>query len=195
MGVIFRFALPGAVLLALAACSTDETAGLEPLVCPVVGVLSDASSLRVFADGAGREQADVAANVAYELEFMRAHLLECELEKNRMTASIRFEARAQTGPAVRANEYAYPYFVALLDPGGKIVSKKIITARAKFKSGKTETFFAEEYDDIEFSVPEGKDGRGYEILTGFQLTREQMEFNRARRARPAENSPPDVSAQ
>ncbi len=189
MNVIFRIALLGALLLLPAACSSDEDLGKEPLACPTVGVLSDASMLRVFADGAGREQ----ANTAYELEFMRAHLLECELKKGKMTASLRFEARAKTGPAVSSNEYEYPYFVALLNPDGEVISKTIQKGSVKFKSGKAEAFFAEEYDDVEFTVPEGKDGRGYEILIGFQLTRDQIEFNRARDAAPKSN--PDLIMQ
>lgn len=186
MHVISRVALLGALLLMVAACSTDDKIGLEPLVCPTVGVLADASALHVAADGGG---------TAYNLEFMRAQLLECELKDNRMTATIRFEARAQTGPGVTSNEFSYPYFVALLDPDSKVLSKTVRKAAAKFKSGKTETFFAEEYDDIEFTVPEGKDGLGYEILVGFQLTRQQMEFNRAKAAKPGLIQVPDIVTQ
>lgn len=183
MKVISRAALPIALCAVLTACGTDDDFGKEPLICPVVGVLADAGSMRVFADGAGREQ----GNVAYDLEFMRANLLECELHEGKMTAALRFEARAESGPAAPSNEYNYPYFVALLNPEGEVISKTAQTGTVKFKSGKTESLFAGEYDDIKFTVPEGKDGRGYEILIGFQLTREQVEFNRAKKAAPDPN--------
>ena len=189
MHVTSRVALLGALLLLPAACSSDKDLSKAALVCPVVGVLSDASVLRVFGDGAGRDQ----ANTAYELEFMRAHLLECELKKDVMTAALRFEARARTGPAAPSSEYEYPYFVALLNPDGEVVSKTIRKGTVKFKSGKTGAFFAQEYDDIEFTVPEGKDGLGFEILIGFQLTREQIEFRRAQDAAP--KSGPDLIMQ
>lgn len=180
MHVIFRVALSSALLLAAAACSSNEDIGKVALVCPTVGVLSDASSMRVFADGPGREQADTM----YDLEFMRANLLECELKDNEMTVVIRFEATAKTGPAVTSNKYDYPYFVALLSPDGEVLSKTIRKGSFKFKSGGAEAFFAEEYDDIKFTVPDDKDGRGYEILIGFQLTREQIEFRRKQNAVP-----------
>ncbi|MEQ1888770.1 MAG: hypothetical protein ABL951_06275 [Alphaproteobacteria bacterium] len=189
MHVIFRVALSGALLFLLAACASDSQIGLQPLVCPTVGVLADASSLHVFGEGAGGGN----NGRAYDLEFMRAHLLECELKDGEMKAAIRFEARARTGPAAVSDEYDYPYFVALLAPDGEVLSKTVRNATAKFKSGKSEIFFAEEYDDIEFSVPEGADGLGYEILIGFQLTREQMDFNRAQR--PAPKAVPDVVIQ
>ncbi|MFZ5835401.1 MAG: hypothetical protein ACOY2B_08465 [Pseudomonadota bacterium] len=176
MNVKFRVALAGALLLMAASCSTDEEIGLEPLVCPAAGVLSDAASLRVFGDG----------------EFMRVHLLECALENGEMKAAIRYEARAKPGPAATQNAYEYQYFVTLLAPDGTILSKTIQRSTAKFKSDRAEIFFAEEYDDIEFTVPEDADGLGYEILIGFQLTREQMEYNRARRASPAARTFPDV---
>lgn len=191
MNVKFRVALAGALLLMAASCSTDEEIGLEPLVCPAAGVLSDAASLRVFGDGAGRSDADIA----YDLEFMRVHLLECALENGEMKAAIRYEARAKPGPAATQNAYEYQYFVTLLAPDGTILSKTIQRSTAKFKSDRAEIFFAEEYDDIEFTVPEDADGLGYEILIGFQLTREQMEYNRARRASPAVSTFPDVETQ
>jgi hypothetical protein len=50
MHVISRIALLGGLLLLPAACSSDDDFGKAPLVCPAVGVLSDASSLRVFGD-------------------------------------------------------------------------------------------------------------------------------------------------
>ena len=180
MHVILRIVAPGVLLLLPAACSSNEDLGKSALVCPAVGVLADASMLRVFGDGTGRDQ----ANTAYELEFMRAHLLECELKDGEMTASLRFEARAKTGPAVSSSEYEYPYFVALLNPDGEVVSKDLRKGTVKFKSGKAETFFAQEYDDIKFTVPEGRDGLGFEILVGFQLTREQIELKRAQDAAP-----------
>lgn len=189
MHVISRIALLGALLLLPAACSSGEDFGKVPLACPTVGVLSDASALRVFGDGTGRDQ----ANTAYELEFMRAHLLECKLKEGEMTATIRFEARARTGPAAPSNEYEYPYFVALLNPDGEVISKDLRKGTVKFKSGKTEAFFAQEYEDIEFTVPEGKDGLGFEILIGFQLTREQIELKRAQDAAP--KSGPDLIMQ
>lgn len=191
MSVNFRVALLGALLPILGACAADSELGLKPLACPTAGVLTDASSLRVFGEGAGRD----AQNIAYDLEFMRVHLLECELQKQEMTAVIRFEARAKTGPAAAANEYNYAYFVALLAPDGEVLSKSVQQAAAKFKSGKSETFFAEEYDEIEFTVPEGADGLGYEIVIGFQLTREQADYNRAQRAPSAPNQTPAIETQ
>lgn len=188
MSVNIRVALLAAALLAPAACASDSEIGLKPLVCPTVGVLADASAMRVFGEGAARSD----ENIAYDLEFMRAHLLECELEKQEMTAVIRFEARAQTGPAASASNYDYSYFVAILAPDGAVVNKTVQTATVKFKSGKSQTFFAEEYDDIAFTVPEGADGLGYEILIGFQLTREQAGYNRARRRPSATDSTPAI---
>lgn len=183
MNVIFRFVTLSALLVALAACSSDgdeeeieKEVIPEALICPTTGILSDASVMRVFAGGSAAN----AGDVAYDLEFMRASLLECELnEEHELTAKIRFDARAQSGPALSDNTIRYPYFVAVLDPAGKVLSKTVREGEAKFKSGSTLTRFGMEYDDIKFTVPEGKDGLGYEILIGFQLTREQVEFNRA----------------
>lgn len=175
--------MPLALLLALGACgSDDDEIFAKPLICPSVGVLSSASHLRI-SGGTGEP--------AYDLEFMRARLQNCELEKNRMTAEIRFEMRADRGPAMTENGFDFSYFVALLNPEGEVIDKTIEKDSEKFKSDRQQVFFARSFDDIKFEVPEGKDGAGYEILVGFQLSREQFEQGLAK----PEIAPPDIEVQ
>lgn len=163
--------MPLALLFLLGACgSDDEEIYAKPLICPTVGVLTSASHLR--SPGSGEP--------AYDLEFMRARLQNCELKKGRMTAEIRFEMRADRGPAMTENGFDFSYFVALLNPEGEVIEKTIEKDSGKFKSDRKQVFFARSFDDIEFEVPEGKDGAGYEILVGFQLSREQFEHNIAK---------------
>lgn len=173
-----------AIALLISACGGKPKDEAElPPTCPVMGVLADAALLRIYKEGGGR----AAADVAYEVEFMRANLLECEVKDGKMISSIRFEAVARTGPAAAGSSVKFPYFISVLGPDNKPVSKKLYEHQAKFRSGQPLTRFGEEVKKIEIIPPEGKDGEGYEILIGFQLTREQLELNRYR-----EKPRPDV---
>ena len=172
--------MPLALFLLLGACGgNDDEIFAKSLICPTVGVLSTASHLR--ATGGNGEP-------AYDLEFMRARLQNCDLKKNRMTAEIRFEMRADRGPAMTESDFDFRYFVALLNPEGDVINKSIEKDSGKFKSDRPQVYFARSYDDIKFEVPEGKDGEGYEILVGFQLSREQFEQSIAK----PENAPPVI---
>lgn len=182
-----RLAAAAAMALLISACSSKpkEEAKLPP-ACPVMGVLADAALLRIYREGSGRAPADIA----YEVEFMRANLLECELKDGKMTSAIRYEAVARTGPAAAGSSVKFPYFITVLGPDDKLISKAMHEHQAKFRSSQPVTRFAQEVKKIEIIPPEGKDGEGYEILIGFQLSREQLESNRRQ-----EKPKPDVELQ
>ncbi len=169
-----RLAALFAVVLVLGACGTKKKLAELPPTCPVMGILSDASQIRIYREGGGREQADVA----YELEFMRANLIKCEMDEGKLFSSIRFEAVARSGPAAPSRKMQFPYFVSILAPDGKLVVKVPFQHNVKFKSGSNVTRFSKELERIYLIPPKGKDGLGFEILIGFQLTREQLEINR-----------------
>lgn len=185
MQIICRNVALGAAMLGLVACGSKSASDLPP-TCPVMGVLSDAAIMRFYQEGSGREQADVA----YEIEFIRGNLGECKLDDGKLVSNISFDIVARKGPAVSSDKVAFDYFISVLGPDGKVVSKQVIGHVEKFKSKPSEIRFSIGKDDVALTPPEGKDGLGYEILVGFQLTREQLELNRARNQPPEKQ--PDV---
>lgn len=176
MYVIYRSVAMTAALLLLYGCGSGKSAEDLPPTCPILGVLSDAAHVRFYQEGSGREQSDVT----YELEFIRGELRECDKDDDRLTSEIRFDIVARKGPAVASGNAAFTYFVSILGPDNKVISKKLYEDSADFKSNLPNVRFSIEKNDIEITPPEGKDGLGYEILIGFQLSREQLELNRAR---------------
>lgn len=175
MYVMYRSLAMTVALLLLYGCGSGKSAEDLPPTCPVLGVLADASHVRFYQEGSGREQSDVT----YELEFIRGELRECNRDDDKLSSEIRFDIVARKGPA-GADDARFTYFVSILGPDSKVVSKELYEHSADFKSDKPEVRFSIEKNDIEITPPEGKDGLGYEILLGFQLSREQLDLNRAR---------------
>ena len=83
------------------------------------------------------------------------------------------------GEAATSERHAYPYFVAVTRRNGKVLAKEYFTVEAEFKggklAGKTESFSRIEIPRLDESIA----GSNFEIVVGFDLTPEQLEFNRA----------------
>lgn len=188
MHVIRRSAMLTAVIMLLGGCGGKKQAEELPPTCPVIGVLSDAAQIRVYREGGGVEQADVA----YEMEFIRASLKKCKKSDGKLYSDIRFEIAARKGPAASSNKIKFPYFISVLGPDNKPVSKKLFEHQVGLKTNEPLTRFALEKEKVLITPPKGRDGAGYEILIGFQLTKQQLEHNRARqKTEPA----PDILMQ
>ncbi len=73
--------------------------------------------------------------------------------------------------------FAYPYFIAVTSPNGEIVAKEVFAASISYKEDQKSLSHKETLRQI---IPLEKLGEGpdYTILAGFQLTEEQLEYNR-----------------
>jgi hypothetical protein len=175
--------------LPLAACQSSATT--DPLlvdqgpICPVTAVLSDAVTVTKLKPGAG-QVLPVPANVAFSAEMSQA-VLECDYdpETNRLVVNIEFAVKGTRGPAATGQDPPLEFFVAVVDADNNILSKRVFQSRP-LMAGRTTNTFTQTVDD--FPVPLAMDTRpyDYEILTGFQLTAEELAFNRL----PRSNAPP-----
>lgn len=136
--------------------------------------------ITAFRDGPGRDITDIQ---------FKARIVappgECEyiLEENRMVLSFQVVFDIEPGPTADAAQIRIPYFVAIVKKGNVLIEKpgykQIFEAVATLPERRT----AFRYQDaaIEIDLPIGGDinPREIEILFGFQLTEEQLNYNRA----------------
>lgn len=154
----------------LAACGSKR----EP-ACPIGSIPNDASKVTRFRDGPGRDLTDVV-NQGEILEI----LVQCKYEKNVLVVNLQVAVAGQRGPADRSRKADFEYFVAILDPQGNIVTKEPFKVNFDFPPNRDRLAIV---DELEPRVPlsDLAQGPNYNIMVGFQLTADELEWNRKRR--------------
>jgi hypothetical protein len=176
--------------LPLAACETLGLSSPDPATvvdlgptCPVTAVLSDATTVTKLRPGTPAGLHD-PANVVFTAEMSQA-MLDCDYDRsaNRLTVGIEFAIKASRGAAAQGPEPQLDFFVAIVDADNNIISKNVFHGQPEMRGRATNTYT----QSVEnFPVPMAMDKRpyDYEILTGFQLTPDELAYNRVPRTIP-----------
>lgn len=173
VGGIVRIALPAMTALILAACADDDplAAANEATGCPQVQIVGDASEVTQF-QGEGRDLTDVA---------MRGVILGfdggCEYDDGGVTVDLLLDIAAARGPAGTGDVARFDYFVAITDPTGDFLAKEIFTTEIALQGAAARGGVREELEQqIPLDTPAA--GDEYNVLVGFQLTPDQLDYNR-----------------
>jgi hypothetical protein len=182
---LFALALP------LGACQTLGLTSPAPdpalvdtgPVCPASAVLSDAVVVTKLKPGTPPGQPN-PANVVFTAEMSQAKL-DCDFnrEKNTLSVDINFAVKAARGPAGMGADPQLDFFVAVVDADNNIISKTVYHGQPDLR-GKQSNVYTQKVNN--FPVPLAMDKRpyDYEILTGFQLTPDELAYNRVPRSLP-----------
>lgn len=172
--------LIAAIIPALAVgCSSGRD---KAPACPDVAVVSDASTITRFAPGPGRDILDI------DLQAEIADLVTACKDKDRRDGSP--VAKVVVAPVIVANRGAanqnrtprLSYFVSVVDANKQILQKQIFDLPIDFTENRTRVVIRDDDPPIIVDVPNAKaDARGYQILVGFQLTPDELTYNRERR--------------
>ena len=163
-----------ALVAVLGACSSKE----KPVAdCPAGIIPADAASVTRFRDGSGRDLTDVVA----EAEIVNI-LIQCKYDPKGVTVDLQVAIAGSRGPADRSRTAEFDYFVAIVDPQQNVVQKQPFRVNFEFKDNRTRLGVVEE---LEPRVPLGSafDGPKYQLLVGFQLTPEELAWNRSQRGK------------
>jgi hypothetical protein len=175
----------------LAACETlglsspapDPTLVDMGPICPVTAVLSDAVTVTKLKPGTPPGPPN-PANVVFTAEMSQAKL-DCSYnrDQNKLSVDINFAVKAARGPAAMGGDPQLDFFVAVVDADNNIISKNVYHGKPDL-SGRTSNVYTQSVSN--FPVPMTMDKRpyDYEILTGFQLTPDELAYNRLPRPVP-----------
>ena len=168
-----RALLPLVLLGFVAACTTDKA---QSWACPATNFVYDLDHMTVFADGAVSDLTDIR----FDAQLTTLSAL-CNFERDKLVMDIAFRVVASRGPANREDEAAIPYFLAIADETGGIVAKETFSAILPFKGNLRSVSIKEAFEPT-IPYPAARNIlRNYRILIGFQLTPEQLAYNRTRR--------------
>lgn len=95
-------------------------------------------------------------------------------------ANLEIDMGFGRGPAARGDAHTYEYFVAVTRRDMAVIHKETFPVRVEFDAGEDRVYLTEEIEAI--SIPraeEGTSGVNFEIIVGYELTPEQIEFNRS----------------
>jgi hypothetical protein len=168
------------VLPLMAACSGNGGKGQEAsaagdtpeLACPKVTIPDETREVTQFRSGGAHDMTDVVSRAAV-LQYDGG----CEYGDKAVTVNLNLLLGAERGPAARDAQGAYQYFVAITDPAGRIIGKQQFDTTIGFSPNVGKGTSVEELVQ-QIPLAQGSSAAGYGILVGFQLTPEQLAFNR-----------------
>ena len=155
--------------LALASCSRKNGPIVVVPNCAGVGIVKYMGTLTRF-NNQGQTNEDVDFE-AYITDLDQ----ECS-EGNTVETDISFTIRGKKGPAFSGADKTINYFVVVIRDNYLVVTKKKFTTRLHFKPGSDTASVRETirqtFDD--YNMPRRYD---YEILVGFEVSPDELEFN------------------
>ncbi len=173
--IALRLALLAAPLLA-AACDTLSSIDFspEPVVpppCPRAVVGEGAGRLTRF-DGGGKDP----TNVVFEAEI--ADLAgSCVYDDEEIEVDLQIQIVAGRGPAAADDSARFNYFVAVARTDKAILAREAFDAVIELSGNQTRNEILEEIEQT-IPIPEGGSGGNLVIVVGFELTPDELDFNR-----------------
>jgi hypothetical protein len=162
--------LVASVLPILAGCASDKTNN-----CPGVSSIVETSIGTVFLPGKPVDP----SNMLYTIEITDVHGT-CDVDKPALNSStdVDITFRATRGPNGGGAKYQVPYFVAI-SQFDRILAKKVYSIDFVFAPGQTSTTFTDTVKSADVAAAKDKKTFDYLVLVGLQLSKEQLDFNRA----------------
>ena len=168
---------PAISLLAavLAACASDEAA--LP-ACPNIIVVGDTAEVTKFQSGSGRDLIDVVmeAEVAGFDGFCEADIDE-ETASGDVEVELVLTFQASRGPANEDRAGRFEYFIVIADRNEAILAKRVFTSDVSFAAKVNRVDVREELVQ-RIPLKAGEIGSDYDIFVGFQLSAEELQYNR-----------------
>ena len=146
-----------------------------PPPCPNVSILASSERLVLFRPGPGRDITDILTEA--DVSNLSSA---CEYDDRRVDVDTTFEIIAARGPKADTNVVIIAYFVAIVDPDGRVIAKEVFESRIEFPKGRRRIGVREQVAQ-RIPLAERVLGQDYQILVGFQLTPDQLEYNQSRR--------------
>lgn len=144
--------------------------------CPVVTVRPDLAKLVDFANEANPS----TGNISSEVWITGINNI-CRVEGETLVMQIDIALAGKTGPKgrIKPNDqpnFAYPYFVAVTDAQGNVLSKEMFAATMSYGRNQNETQGMESiFQNMPF--PDTASGEIFNVVLGFQLNDVQLGYN------------------
>lgn len=173
------FAILAAAAFMLTGCQTvaEVFSDPEPNIGPCPTALSLYDAHRIV-ELAGPDV--IYGNVGFTGEILGVRSLCSYYGERPIIANLELDMAFGRGPAAQGESHTYEYFVAVTRRDIAVIEREVFPINVRFRANEDRVFLTETIDAI--SIPranEGTSGTNFEILVGFELTTEQLAFNRS----------------
>ncbi len=151
----------------------DDRPNVGP--CPLMGVLYDTARVVQFNQPGSQRYANIT--FTGEMQGVRGLCRYVDADPIRMNMEI--EMAFGRGPAATSDRQTYRYWVAVTRRGRAPIEKVYFDLDVRFPRGEQVVNVRERIEEI--VIPRANpdiSGENFEILVGFELTPEQLQFNR-----------------
>ena len=172
MRFLTRFAAITVAILLTGCAFLDEG---TPNVCPSTAILDDAGELVRFASAPPKGPGDIA----FQTRMKRLTLL-CEVDDKSVEMDLFAAMEVVRGPANPKGEAKFVYFIAILDKDKNILNRIKFPMIAQFQRRETKLEFTE---DMVVTIPKKETAlpKDFYVYLGFEMTPEELAYNRKRR--------------
>ena len=121
-------------------------------------------------------------SVGFTGEILNVSSLCSYYGENPILANLEIDMAFGRGPSAVGDTETYEYFVAVTRRDLAMIHKEVFPIRVRFPAGQDRVFLTETIDAI--SIPRASEttsGVNFEILVGFELTDEELAYNRSGR--------------
>lgn len=151
--------------------------------CPQVAVVDDLKNLTQFEIPSAPTPGTKISSIA-----ITGVKSSCNVTEKTVAVDMGLRFDGQLGPKAaewktESHSFAYPYFIAVTTPAGEILSKEVFAATIRYDSGEAAITQEESIRQV-IPLREGMTAAGYEILVGFQLTSDELNYARMIAAQP-----------
>ncbi len=151
----------------------DDRPNVGP--CPLMGVLYDNSRQVSFASADNQRY----ANIAFTGEVQGVRGLCRYVEDDPITMALEVDMAFGRGPASTSDRQTYRYWVAVTRRGRAPIEKAYFDVDVRWRRGEAVVTRTEQIERIVIPRANAEvSGENFEILVGFELTPEQLQFNR-----------------
>jgi hypothetical protein len=187
-----KFRITGAacfLAVLLSGCETDvDVAKLNPFggkkseipACPKVRMLKDADKLTQYRPGPGRDITDIM----FEADLVGFNG-DCEYigEEGKYTSvvvTLKVGFKVARGPSVSGDSAKVPYFLAIPEFFPDANAKQSFVRDVKFPKNRTSVTIIDSEVEVSIPLDTSRKGPDTQVIIGFSLSPEQLEFNRRR---------------
>lgn len=166
-----KFVIPILSMLLLTALSGCSSSLTESAVCPSVKFV-DGLDRMTFFKGSLKPK---PSNRLFSSQ-MRGLGVKCDFSRDGANIEASFKIVSRWADIKKEKMAEITYFVAAVDPGGRILAKENFNLKIPFSNRNSEILQKQAVTPF-FPKLLSSDFSGYKLLIGFQLTKSQVNFN------------------